>query len=199
VRSKVNPIIEKNPVIQETLIGMTDNIYQKQVGESFIFYQGTKGQSKGIMITSDINFHDELDRSDIGKVETYHSRLAHSQFKGEWIFSNPSRPNVGVDVTGSGPKKSSGMLDAPIAERGSLWTTGRIYARSGKFHLPQVWGIIDDESRLDGEWVAEYPGRDWAGYHISQLIAPWITAAEIIEQEQTKSQEYFTTLCWGCR
>jgi len=63
VRSKVNPIIEKNPVIQETLIGMTDNIYQKQVGESFIFYQGTKGQSKGIMITSDINFHDELDRS----------------------------------------------------------------------------------------------------------------------------------------
>jgi hypothetical protein len=48
VRSKVNPIIEKNPVIQETLIGMTDNIYQKQVGESFIFYQGTKGQSKGL-------------------------------------------------------------------------------------------------------------------------------------------------------
>ena len=91
VRSKVNPIIERNPAIREKLIGSTDNIYQKQVGESFIFWQGTKGESKGIMITTDLNFHDELDRSDIGKVETYHSRLAHSQFKGRMVLFKPQQ------------------------------------------------------------------------------------------------------------
>jgi len=90
------------------------------------------------------------------------------------------------------------MSAAPIAERGSLWTTGRIYARSGKFFIcRKCGGIITDEARLNGEWVAEYPDRDWAGYHISQLIAPWITAAEIIEQEQTKSQEYFYNFVLG--
>lgn len=198
VRSKVNPIIEKNPVIQETLIGMTDNIYQKQVGESFIFYQGTKGQSKGIMITSDINFHDELDRSDIGKVETYHSRLAHSQFKGEWIFSNPSRPNVGVDVYWQrSQKKQWHVRCSHCGERQPLDYWENICQERKVFICRKCGGIIDDESRLDGEWVAEYPGRDWSGYHISQLIAPWITAAEIIEQEQTKSQEYFYNFVLG--
>ena len=198
VRSKVNPIIERNPAIREKLIGSTDNIYHKQVGESFIFWQGTKGESKGIMITSDLNFHDELDRSDIGKVETYHSRLAHSQFKGEWFFSNPSRPNVGVDVYWQMSDKKRWHVKCPhCGEWQDLDYFVNVCREKKAFICRKCRGVLDDEARMKGEWVAEYPGREWSGYHISQLIAPWITAAEILEQEQTKSQEYFYNFVLG--
>ena len=96
--SKIGPIVQKNGAIAGMISPAVDSIYQKRIGDAHIFWEGTKGQSKGIMISADLLVHDELDGSDKGTVETYESRIAHSEFKGKWLFSNPFRPNVGVNV-----------------------------------------------------------------------------------------------------
>ena len=67
VPPKVNRIIDQNPILK-TLVKDKDTIYQKQVGNSFIYYRGTFSQKTerekmeggvGIMISSDLNLHDE--------------------------------------------------------------------------------------------------------------------------------------------
>ena len=42
--------------------------------------------------------------------------------------------------------------------------------------------IIDDEARINGKWIAKYPERKWAGYWVPLLIAPWVSAGEIIDK-----------------
>lgn len=190
--SKVRPIIDNNPSVGAWIAGGADSTYQKRVGQSHIFWQGTKGQSKGIMITSDLNVHDELDRSDQATVETYDSRLKHSQFKGKWIFSNPSRPNCGVDVFWQrSDKKQWHIKCSRCGERQPLDYFVNVCKDRKAYICRRCKEILRFEDRLTGEWVPEFPGRDWSGYHISQLIAPWIDAAELIEDEETKTREYF--------
>jgi hypothetical protein len=56
---------------------------------------------------------------------------------------------------------------------------------------------IDDESRRKGEWVARYPGRKRRGYWISQLVAPWVSAARIMEQHEESNTEFFYNFVLG--
>jgi hypothetical protein len=190
--SKVKPIIDNNPPVGAWIAGGADSTYQKRIGNAHIFWQGTKGQSRGIMITSDLNVHDELDRSDQATVETYDSRLKHSQYRGKWIFSNPSRPNVGVDVYWQRSDKKQWHIQCPRCnERQPLDYFVNVCKERWQFICRKCHEILPNEARQTGEWVPEFPGRDWSGYHISQLIAPWITAAELIEDEETKTTEYF--------
>jgi len=118
--------------------------------------------------------------------------------RGNGFFSNPSRPNIGVDVYWQrSDKKQWHVKCSHCGEWQPLDYWENVCQERKCYICRKCKGIIDDDARLNGEWVAEYPGRDWSGYHISQLIAPWITAAEIIEQEQTKSQEYFYNFVLG--
>lgn len=196
--SKIGPIVKKNPVIAEMISPAVDSIYQKRIGDAHIFWEGTKGQSKGIMVTADLLVHDELDRSDRATVETYESRIAHSEFKGKWIFSNPSRPNVGVDVYWQRSDKKQWHIKCP---RCNEWQPLDYFVNVDKekkiFICRKCKRELPPEARTSGEWVAEFPGREWSGYHISQLMAPWVTAAELIELEETKSQEYFYNFVLG--
>ncbi len=197
-KSKVLPMIRNNQPLEAMVSSEVDSIYQKQIGDAHIFWQGTKGQSKGIMITSDLNVHDELDRSDLACIETYESRVAHSDYKGRWIFSNPSRPSVGVDVYWQRSDKKQWHIRCPRCnEKQPLDFFVNICKERKAYICRKCHEILPDEVRLVGEWVAEHPGRDWSGYHISQLMAPWITAAEIIEAEETKTQEYFYNFVLG--
>lgn len=191
VGSKVDKIIGLNPALK-LLVGATDNAHLKAISRGFVFYEGTKGQSKGIMTTSDCNIHDELDRSDQGTVETYGSRIKHSAYRGEWIFSNPSRPKVGIDIYWQRSDKKQWHVRCPhCGERQPLNYFINVDKERKCFICRKCKGIIADEDRIAGEWVAEFPDREWSGYHISQLIAPWITAAELITDEETKTQDYF--------
>jgi len=95
VPSKVNPIIQNNPQMA-TWVKDRDNVETKRVGRSFIYYRGTFTSKEALMLSSDLNVYDEIDRSDLEVVDIYSSRLKFSEFKGEWFLSNPSAPAVGV-------------------------------------------------------------------------------------------------------
>lgn len=198
VHSKIDPIIEKNPSIHSMISRDVDNMYLKRIGNSHVFWEGTGGISKGIMVTADLLVHDELDRSDQDTVETYESRIQYSNYKGRWIFSNPSRPKVSVDLYWQrSDKKQWHIHCSKCGERQPLDYFVNVCQERREFICRKCREVLPPETRLAGEWVPEFPGRDWSGYHISQLIAPWITAAEIIEAEQEKTQEYFYNFVLG--
>jgi hypothetical protein len=62
-----------------------------------MYFRGTKTERAALAVSSDLNIHDEEDRSDQQVIAQYSSRLQHSDYKWEWHFSNPSVKGNGVD------------------------------------------------------------------------------------------------------
>jgi hypothetical protein len=54
-------------------------------------------------------------------------------------------------------------------------------------------------ARREGQWVAKYLDRKWSGYWVPLLIAPWMSAAEIITrfQHPDTTAEFFYTKILG--
>lgn len=206
VSSKVNPIIVNNPVVA-ALVADKDSVEQKKIGGSFIFYRGThSGKTKekkqesgrGIMLTSDLNIHDESDRSDQTIIEQYESRLANSDYKGRWYFSNPTAPGIGAHRYWSiSDQKHWFVKCGACNEWQFLQWPASIDEERKIFVCLKCRKELTDEMRRDGQWVKKHRTRDISGYWISQLINPRTSAKEILLQKEVKDAQYFHNFILG--
>lgn len=204
VPSKVNPIINNNALLARWTKDK-DTILQKKVGKSFIYYRGTvSGKSEkqkseggvGIMFTSDLNVHDECDRSDQSTLEQYESRLEASEFKGRWYFSNPTTPHT---LSQKLYEKSDQKHWFIKCEHCNHWQYLDFWKniQENRYICSKCGMGISDEARGRGKWVKKYRDREVSGYWISHLMCPWISAAEIVEKEQTRSKSFFYNFVLG--
>jgi len=198
VPSKVDTIISNNPGLVQ-LKGKSDAIGKKQIGENFIFYRGTHAEKAAIMLTSDLNIYDEYDASVKKVVDLYASRLQYSKYKGEWIFSNPLKPTDGVGEMYEASDQRRWMVQCSHCNRWQdLQWERNVDKERGKFICCACAKELDDGDRQSGEWVATYPSRtDMHGYHVSQLMVPWITAKDLVYLEKTKTKQYFYNMVLG--
>lgn len=197
IGGKINRLISNNPVLLQ-YVKDKDAVEQKQFGENTIYYRGTWSDKAALGVSSDLNIHDEEDRSKQEVIQQYASRLQHSKHKWEWHFSNPSVEGNGVSrywaksdqkhwfITCQGCKKEH-YLDFPD----SIDTVRRV------FQCKHCKKELSKEERRVGRWVKKYKDREYSGYWISLLMAPWITAPEIINYHETKSAEYFANFVLG--
>lgn len=195
VNSKTNKIIQANP---QVFAGInSDNVERKDFDGRFMFFKGTVSKTSGIMTTSDLNIHDEASRSDQSVIETMKSRTKASNYKGRWLFSNPTTEKDAIDIAW----KQSDQKEWYITCRGcnaeqklswpeSIDPERRCYQCTGcKRELTK-------DERRKGKWVAQKPGKRISGYHISLLMAPWISADEILRDSEG-DQEYFFNFVLG--
>jgi hypothetical protein len=207
IPSKINPLIEQNPILGFWTKDK-DSIFQKKIGKAFIHYRGTKGHTiskkddeataagVGIMISSDLNVHDECDRSDQLIMEQYESRLAASNFQGRWYFSNPTTPGT---ISQKIFEKSDQKHWFVKCEHCGAWQYMDYWknVQGYQFICQKCKGIISDRTRGDGMWVKRYRNRDISGYWINHMMCPWISAKEIQETYETKSKQYFYNFVMG--
>jgi hypothetical protein len=207
VSSKVNKIIYNSSFLK-TLVKDKDSIFQKQIGNNVIFFKGTaSGKAAehkseagvGIMISSDLNIHDESDRSDQTMIEQYESRLDFSQYKGRWYFSNPTVPKVGAHkhFLLSDQKhffhKCSRCNEWFFLE----WNDLCVNKETKQYTCPKCKNPLSEEDRGKGEWVKKYKAREISGYWINQMMAPWKSCEELLEKENNNSKAYFNNFCLG--
>lgn len=222
VPPKVNEIIKVNPVLSD----VTGNISIKQVpyknSRRFIYYLGTysskssseiEASDKGVSITGDLLINDEASRSNQFILSQLRSRLDNSDYAGIWDFDNPSYPSVGSDAIYRNSDQRHWMIRCPRCyykqyldwkrldehtfESGSnhCWIdTEKLVYRCGR-----CLGVIPDEARRQGEWVAKFPDiTTMRGYWMPQLIYVKHTVAKILAKENDprlpKSQFYNYTL-----
>ena len=197
VGGKVNRLISQNPILLD-YVKDKDSIEQKQVGDNIIYYRGTWTEKAAIAVSSDLNIHDEEDRSKQEVIQQYESRLQHSKYKWSWHFSNPS-------VEGNGVSRYWGVSDqkhwfircnACDREQYLSWPDSVDSSRREFICKFCKKGLSREERRI-GRWVQKYKNREYSGYWISLLMAPWITADEIIKYHETKSAEYFANFVLG--
>lgn len=214
---KVNPIISANPHVKRLL--KNDSKSLKQVGDRFIYFNGAFSESASIMKSADILILDELDRmKDMSIVNMFDSRLQASTIGTSghgirWRLSNPSQLGFGVD----GLWKDSDMrywfvTCSHCAHRAWMdFTKEEMFMN--KDGTPQISHYVDqdrriyacgkcseeiyDRDRRNGVWIARYPERYRHGYWISQMMAPWVTAARILEQKEESNIEFFHNFVLG--
>lgn len=199
VGGKVNRIIANNPILLE-YVADKDSVEQKAIGHSMLYFRGTWTKKAAIMVTADRLVHDEKDSSKQDVIADYQARLQHSKFKQTHIFSHPSVPNNGVDVEWQLSDQKEWFVTCPRCrhEQYLSWNTEDAREMSvdiarREFVCKNCHGVLSSKDRAIGRWIAQKPGAAWSGYHISLLMAPWITAGEIIDKFQDPKQttDYF--------
>ena len=207
VSSKVNKIIENNPSLAN-LVKDKDTIFEKQVGNSVIFFKGTATgkssehkteASQGIMISSDLNIHDESDRSDQTIIEQYESRLDFSKFKGKWYFSNPTVPNIGAHkwFLQSDQKHFFHQCSRCNEWFYMEWNDKCIDRNNECYLCPKCGRPLSDDDRRKGEWVRKYNDKSISGYWINQMMAPWKSCKELLLKEKNNSKTHFNNFVLG--
>lgn len=200
VTPKVDPIIDNNPAYVD-IMGKTNSIALKNVGDRFIYFRGSWEQTAAISISAHILINDELDRSNQQVVRTYRSRLDDALRERPdlgfiWQFSNPSIPGYGVDEAYEKSDKKHWFVKCPKC--GYDWYLRfpeNINFETKEYMCAKCHEPMSRDTRRDGRWVVKHEGKDISGYWLSQLMVPWIPASKIIEDsEGDKSVFYNFTL-----
>jgi len=192
---KINRLVAQNPHLK-SLISNHDTVEQKLVGKNIIYYRGTYTNKQAMMVSSDLNVHDEVDASDPAVITQYETRLQAKADGWRWYFSHPSLAGHGVDVYWQQSDKKEWFIKCPCGRKQILMWPRNI--KGDKYVCCDCGTEISDAQRERGEWIATSEGI-FSGYHISQLMCPWITAAHIIKEKNDpkKDTQYFYNYVLG--
>jgi len=197
IGGKIGRLITNNQILQE-YVKDKDAIEQRQFGDNIIYYRGTFTEKSAIGVSADLIINDEEDRSKQEVVQQYASRLQHSTKKWEWHFSNPSVEGNGVSrYWGVSDKKHWFIKCNSCSRKQYLEWPVSISKEKRAFVCKHCGHELSREERRVGEWIRKHRNREYSGYWISLLMAPWITADEIIKYHETKSAEYFSNFVLG--
>lgn len=194
VPSKTNEIIKQNPVIREGMDKKdVDSTAQKQFGKGFVFYKGTKSDSTTLMLTSDRNWYDEYDKSEMKAISDYDSRTEGADSLKEFRYlSTPTVPGYGIDRAFLEGDQRYWRFNCKACgyEQHMEWPENVSMKRrcyickkcDGK--ILQEW-IRPYHKELNpegtGHYKARYPGRKAASFSLTQMIFPWVKAGDLID------------------
>lgn len=200
---KVNRIIAQNPILGEW-VRDHDSVEQKSVGDNIIYYRGTYTQKKAMMVSSQLNVHDEVDASDPEVITQYENRLEATANGWRWYFSHPSLQGFGVDIYWQQSDKKEWHVkcqhckeEVILASESLSWKESIDFNK--KIYVCRLCkGELYPDDIRNGRWIATSEGI-FSGYHISQLMCPWITAEKIIEkfQDPLKDEKFFYNYVLG--
>lgn len=201
VPGKVNRIMEVNPQIMEGLDKRNkDAIEQKQLGKSFIYFKGTFTEREAIMLSSDRNIHDELDKSKTEVIRDYTSRMGYSEIRSQHFLSTPTIPDFGIDKMFQQSDQKYWRFNCPhchyrqhmdweknVDEKRGIYVCQKCRKEITPAHIDEL-----------GSWEARFPGRPVSGFWITQMHCPWRTAADLIKERRDADDDtYFYNFVLG--
>lgn len=198
VGGSFNRIIAQNQTLLD-LVKDTDTMEHKAVGRGLIRFRGTFTSKQAMMVASDLNIHDEVDASDPKIITQYETRLQSKADGWRWYFSHPNLAGHGVDIYWAQSDKKEWFITCSECntEQYLQWPQNisverRIYICS------TCQKELDNHTRTIGRWKPTNSGA-FSGYHISQLMCPWITADKILEAraDPMKDEQYFYNYVLG--
>lgn len=196
VTPKVDPLIMKNKEIAKLVT--KDSVSLKKFGDRFVYFRGSFSEREAIAISLDALMIDEVDRCDPAVLTTYLSRLQASKFQWNWQFSNPSVPGFGVHEQYQKSDQMHWMVTCRHCKDEWYLTFEDNVDMERKIYVcRKCKQELTDYDRKMGRWLAKYPDRKLRGYHVSQLMAPWVPASYIVEKYHTSNPEFFHNFVLG--
>ncbi|TSA58175.1 hypothetical protein D4R42_00240, partial [bacterium] len=205
VGGKFNRIIANNPIMLK-YVADKDSIEQKQVGKSMIYFRGSWTKKDAIMVTADRLCHDEKDASKLDVIADFQARLQHSKFKQTHTFSHPNLPETGVHADWLNSDQKHWFIQCPHCKKWQYMSWDVENPENMSVDLVRLVYIckkcrkeLPDWVRISGQWVAKYPDIKWSGYWVPLLIAPWMSARELVAKynHPDTTDEFFYTKILG--
>lgn len=194
VQGKINPLVEANPALKN-MVQSTDNTYLKRVGNANVIFSGAEKESQAIAFSADLLIHDELDSSKLAIIKQFQSRLQASKTKWQWLFSHPSLPEIGVHEAWQKSNQQHWFITCDCGKEQYLSFPESINIEKQIYQCKDCKAEITNNQRAQGRWIAKYQkseARPFSGYWIPLLIAPWVTAKEIIDYSKGDQYTFYT-------
>lgn len=191
-RSRIAPLVERNPEIIGRHLKDTDSVGLKRFNGVNLLFRGTKSEEGLRSDPADFVIYDEFDLMIEGVEGAAQGRMEHSDFKWEHYLSNPTIPDFGIDRKFQQTDQRFWNLKCPAC---GGWTCM-------EDHFNPSIGLDQDiivelrgevvrlcqccrNAALDparGEWVAKYPSvTDMRGYAYSNLWSLFRSPVSILE------------------
>ena len=193
---KINRIIAQNPVFLDW-IKHHDTVSQKTVGQNIIHYRGTWTTKAAMMVSSQLNIHDEVDVSNPEVLTQYETRLQSQPGGMRWYFSHPSMLGAGIDIQWEKSDQKEWFVKCKACNEIQFLEWPHSIDQERQCYQCKFCGAeITDQQRREGyngihSWKKLYPDAEFSGYHISQLMCAWIPASKIIKDFKEKEAQYF--------
>lgn len=201
VGGKVNRIIAQNACMLND-VKDKDSIEQKQIGNSMIYFKGSFIEKDAIMITADRLVNDEKDSSNQQNLKEFEARLQHSKYKQKHVFSHPSVTGFGVDVEWQESDQKEWFITCPHCGKRQFLSWDLLDDTKMSIDIDREIFIckyckkeLSNKNRVVGEWKARKfkVKPKYSGYHISLLMAPWVSAKEILDKfnDKDSTEQFF--------
>jgi hypothetical protein len=169
-----------------------DTIEQKQVGKNIIYFRGTWTTKQAMMVSSQLNLHDEVDASNREVLTQYETRQQASMGGFRWYFSHPSIVGAGIDAYWQKSDQKEWFVHCTFCDKWQFLEFPISINQEKQIYVCKFCQAeISDQQRRKGQWRKRFPNAEYSGYHISQLICPWIPATKIIKDFKEKEPQYF--------
>jgi hypothetical protein len=201
VPTKVDKIIKANGFKMEK-----DSAEIKGFGKGFCYYKGTFTEKAPIIISSDRNIYDEVDKSKMEVIGDYASRMSNSELKEEIWISTPTIPDFGIDAIWQSSDQKHWRFDCPHCgyRQHMEWDTNINFEKE-IYVCQQCRKEITNEDILwadNAGWEARFPDEPISGYWISQMMC-WDAKHVIKEYRESiqglkgKDEQYFFNFILG--
>ena len=185
-KTRVKPVIQASPYLLARIADI-DSVELKQIGDSFIYFRGTWTEREAISIDADLLIHDETDRSKPAIISVYKERLSHSKYGHILHLSNPSLPEFGINALYQKSDMKKWFVSCShCGKEQILIYPDSIAGREGQEYYRCLYcgKELTDEDRKQGRWLVTNEGAEISGYHITQLMAPWLSARDIARKQR---------------
>jgi hypothetical protein len=177
--TKLAPTLTGSPAFQGAIDPALNNVLDKQFGTSYLILRSSWDISLGQVVDADAMVFDENDLMKPEVETTFQERIAHSEYGFLWRVGWPSIPHFGIAKYYSDSTQNEWQVKC---ESCGQWQ--EITLNSIKNDLYCCFHCGAELNREQGKWVSGQPDAEISGYHISQLIAPWISAKALLKKRE---------------
>ena len=194
------------------LAGIPNQVTTKRIGDSFWIFRSAWEANLGEGVDADGVTLDEKDRMR-DKIEfAFKESLKSSRYGFFREVSTPTLPNQGIDIPFRASDQQVWLVKCGTCglDQEVDWKENIIQVKDFPFGTkelpPESYDFLCRKKtcrgKLDriftGRWVARHPDRKHIrGYHIPQLIAPWLSATQIM-QDKIDMRFLELWLCYIC-
>lgn len=212
-KSRMVPVIEGSAELMRQLSKSVNSVELKQFGQnSFLYTRGTLSETGALSVPADLLIHDEYDRSDMGNVAAYVSRLQAKPTKMRRIFSTPTVAKYGIDKESLSARRKKQMWtcshcantwlptyhndivipgydkDKKELTKANLHT---VRWREAKLLCPRC-GLVPSSELRYRQWVVENNAEqhDSVAYYVAPFCAPSVITPTYLVKVSTEFDKW---------
>jgi hypothetical protein len=214
--ARIGPAIEASPYLNSIVVEGggkdgkrgADRVTLKRVRDRFIYLRGgqvkTNGQAPQLKsIDADLIVLDEVDEMDPRAPSIAEKRLGHSTIAEQRWISTPTYPGVGIHAKWLESDQREWFVRCEACGERQPMTIHQVVDAWDELGRPTAWHdyVACQKCRrplnrlAPGEWVAAFPDREIAGFHLTKLFGPTTSLKHLVQglvtTDETKRREAF--------